>query len=168
MLGLHRASDAPNIKPGAWPTNIIIAQVQADLGEVLGLMRRYDEATASFHESMELLNRYPDQWDRLRARTTIKYAEMLSDTGRNEEALRMLRGVEKLISQYGAYSDLLWRIELDLARIYWRMRDTYTAALKLQVAFGIRRRLGLSNWQLIQQQVTRFTAGRKFTKKHER
>lgn len=160
-LQLHRESDAQN-------KDIMIAQVQADLGEALGLMQRYDEGVRSFQESIELLNRYPDQYDRLRARTIIKYAEMLSDMGRNAEALRMLRDVEKLISQYGAYSDLLWRIELDLARIYWRMRDAYTAALKLRVAFGIRRRLGLSNWQLIQQQITRLSAGRKFTKKHER
>jgi len=156
-LELHRSSDASN-------KDIMIAQVQADLGEVLGLMRRYDEGMKSFQESIELLARYPDQYDRLRARTTIKYAEMLSDMGRNDEALRMLRDVEKLISQYGGYSDLLWRIELDLARIYWRMRDVSTAALKLRIAVGIRRRLGLSNWQLIQQQLTRRFAGKSFRK----
>lgn len=156
-LELHRASDAPN-------KDIMIAQVQADLGEVLGLVRRYDEGMKSFQESIELLARYPDQYDRLRARTTIKYAEMLSDMRKNDEALELLRDVEKLISQYGAYSDLLWRIELDLARIYWRLRDTHTAVLKLRVAFGIRRRLGLSNWHLIQQQLTRWFAGRKFAK----
>ncbi len=156
-LELHRASDVPN-------KDIMVAQVQADMGEALGLMRRYDEGMESFQESVELLARYPDQYDRLRARTTIKYAEMLSDMGRNDEALKMLRGVEKLISQYGAYPDLLWRIELDLARIYWRMRNAHTAALKLRVAFGIRRRLGLSNWQLIQQQCTRWFASRRFVK----
>jgi len=156
-LELHRASDASN-------KDIMIAQVQADLGEVLGLMRRYDEAIKSFQESIELLASYPDQYDRLRARTTIKYAEMLSDIGENDKALKLLHDVEKLISQYGGYSDLLWRIELDLARIYWRLRNIHTAALKLRVAFGIRRRLGLSNLQLIQQQLTRWFASRKFAK----
>lgn len=156
-LELHQSSDASN-------KDIMIAQVQADLGEVLGLMRRYDEAVKSFQESIELLARYPDQYDRLRARTTIKYAEMLSDMGKNDEALKLLHDVEKLISQYGGYSDLLWRIELDLARIYWRLRNLHTALLKLRVAFGIRRRLGLSNLQLIQQQLTRWFAGRRFAR----
>jgi len=154
-LELHRASDASN-------KDLMIAQVQADLGEVLGLMQRYDEAIKSFQESIELLARYPEQYDRLRARTTIKYAEMLSDMGKNDEALKLLRDVEKLISQYGGYSDLLWRIELDLARTYWRLRDIHTAVLKLRVAFGIRRRLGLSNLQLIHQQLTRWFAGKRF------
>jgi len=154
-LRLHRESVAPN-------REIMISQVQADLGEALGLMHRYGEALESFRESMALLDHYPDQYDRLRARTTVKHAETLSDMGRNEQALEMLRDVEKIILQYGGYSDLMWKVEADLARVYWRAKDFYAAVLKLRVALGIRRRLGLSNYQLIAQQIKRRLASKSF------
>lgn len=147
-LALHRASDAPD-------KDVMIAQVQADLGEVLGLRGKFDEAERSFLESKSILERFSGQYDRLWMRTMGKYAELLSSAGRHGEALKLLHEIEKMAGPYGAY-DLFWRIELALAQTYWQIGKFDLALAKLRTALGVRRRLGRSNWQLIRQQIGRW------------
>jgi len=134
-LELHRAGDAPD-------HGDMLADVQADLAELLAATGRLAEAREAFRESLELLDSRPEPFDRLRAQTVRKYAAMVSATGDQRAALELLIPEER---RSAVYTDLLWKIELVLAAVYWRAGAPGLALLKVTLALGMRRRLGLRN-----------------------
>ena len=150
VLALHkRATDS----------DILIAGTLADLGEVVGLQRRFAEASEIFQRSLAILDQYRGQYDRHEARTKLKYAELLMRQKQFDEALLLLDEADDKISAYGHYHDLMWRIELARALIFARKGHIREAILKGQMTLRYRRILGLSSWLLVKQLVRRFLAG---------
>lgn len=141
------------------PNSILVTQALADLGEVIGLRGRYEEALGIFHRSLTILERYEGQYERQEARTRLKLAETLTRHGGYEHALRLLNEADDRIRGYGHYYDLLWRIELARAFIYWRQRRWRPAVRKLRMALRYRRQLGLSNVVLAKQLVSHLRMG---------
>jgi tetratricopeptide (TPR) repeat protein len=110
------------------------ADLLANLSEIIGLQRRYPEATTLFRQSMEMLNRYPGQYDRLVARTLSKHAAMLVDQRMYADALRLLDRADDRISRYGRYFEQLWRIEMLRSYIYLRQGDIGLSWRKFRIA----------------------------------
>lgn len=150
VLALHeQAEDA----------DILIAGTLADLGEVVGLQGRMDEATEIFERSLAILQQYQGQYDRQEARSKLKFAELLMRQKRYDEALQLLDDSDDKASGYGHYYDLMWRIELARALIFLRKGRWREALLKGQMVLRYRRILGLSNWLLVKQLWQRLRAG---------
>lgn len=131
--------------------DILVAGTLADLGEVLGMQGRYEEAEDCFEQSRFVLNRHEAQYERQEARTLWKYAEMLHLQGKGDKALQLLREADDKVRTHGHYYDMMWRIELSRARIYWQKKRFKEAFQKLRIAFSYRRKLHLSNWLLFKQ-----------------
>lgn len=137
------------------PDSMLVVQTLADLGEVVGLQGRYTEALEIFERSLAILSRFAGQFDRQEARTKLKLAETVTRRGEYECALRLLDEADDKIRGYGHYYDLLWRIELARAFIYWQQRRWASAVRKLRMVLRYRRQLGLSNVVLAKQLVHR-------------
>jgi tetratricopeptide (TPR) repeat protein len=134
-------------------------QTLADLGEVLGLQKRYDEAIPFFERSLDIVARFGGQYDRQEARARLKYAEMLTRYGDYDKALRQLDEADDRIRGYGHYYDLLWRIELARAFVYFQKRQWVSMIRKLRVVLRYRNELGLTNSLFARQIVMRFRVG---------
>lgn len=139
--------------------SMLVVQTLADLGEVVGLQGRYSEALENFERSLTIASKFSGQFDRQEARTKLKLAEIVSRRGEYEHALRLLDEADDKIRGYGHYYDLLWRIELARAFIYWRQWRWGPAVRKLRMALRYRRQLGLSNVVLAKQLVSRLRMG---------
>ena len=129
--------------------DILVAGALADLGEILSMQSRFAEAESCFEQSLTILAQYPGQYQRQVARTQWKLAEMLIDAGRPDAALALLTQADDAIRSYGAYYDLLWRIELARSRAYFHLRDYFGAWRKLRMTIRLRSSLGLSNRLLL-------------------
>lgn len=104
---LHYARHSPE------PRAIIrVAGILADIGEIDMLRHNYPDAERAFHESMTIINQFPGQYNRILARTLIKFAELRTQQHRWTDACAFLDRADDLVSRYGAYYDLIWRIEL--------------------------------------------------------
>lgn len=139
--------------------SMLVVQTLADLGEVIGLQGRYAESLETFERSLAIVSKFAGQFDRQEARTKLKLAEMLTQHRDYTRALRLLDEADDRIRGYGHYYDLLWRIELARAFIYWRQRHWGPATRKLRMALRYRRQLGLSNVALAKQLVSRLRMG---------
>lgn len=140
-------------------SDILIAGTLADLAEVVGFQHRSDEATALFQQSLQTLAVHSGQYDRIEARTRLKYAEFLQRRTEYQKALSQLDMADDLISRYGHYYDLLWRIELTRAVIFLKQRMAKATWRKIRSTLRYRRQLGLSNLMLLKQLVRRALAG---------
>lgn len=139
--------------------SIHAVQTLADLGEVMGLQKRYDEAIPFFKKSLEIVAGFGGQYDRQEARAELKYAEMLTRYGDHEKALRLLDEADDRIRGYGHYYDLLWRIELARAFAYFQERQWGSVIRKFRAVLRYRSELGLPNSLFARQIVRRFRVG---------
>lgn len=139
--------------------SIHVVQTLADLGEVIGLQKRYDEAMPFFEKSLEIVAKFGGQYDRQEARAKLKYAEMLTRYGDYEKALRLLDEADDRIRGYGHYYDLLWRIELARAFAYFQRRQWGSVIRKFRAVLRYRSELGLPNSLFARQIVRRFQVG---------
>ena len=141
------------------PESMLVVQTLADLGEVVGLQGRYREALELFNKSLDIASKFAGQFARQEARTSLKLAELLTRYGEYERALRLLDRADNQIRGYGHYYDLMWRIELARAFVYWRQSRFEGAIRKLRRVLWYRRHLGLSNAALAKQLVERLRKG---------
>jgi tetratricopeptide (TPR) repeat protein len=148
-LALHRQSS---------DSDILVAGTLADLGEVLGLQGKNEEAAVCFAESLALIRRYEGQFDRQEARTETKLAELLIREKKYAEALSLLNHADDLIA-YGAYKDQLWKIELLRAMIKFRQRNIGAALQRLRSAKTIYEELELPVSEFIRHTVNRLKSG---------
>ncbi len=148
-LALHRQSSDPDT---------LVAGVLADLGEVVGLQGRNEEAVTCFEESLALIHKYEGQFDRQEARTETKFAELLIRQKKYSEALDLLDHADDLVA-YGTYKDQLWKIELLRAMIKLRQRNISGAIQRLRSAKTIYEELGLPVGEFIQHTVNRLKSG---------
>lgn len=125
--------------------DILVAGTLADLGEVLGMQGRYVEAEDCFEQSMFILNQHEAQYERQEARTLWKYAEMLHLQKKGDKALQLLKEADDKVRTHGHYYDMMWRIELSRARIFWQKKQFKEAFQKFRMAFVYRRKLHLPN-----------------------
>ena len=140
-------------------SDILIAQTLADLGEVVGLQRRFTEGSEIFQKSLTILDRYSGQYDRQEARTKLKFAEFLMRQRKFDYALLLLDNADDKASGYGHYYDLMWRIELARCLIFARKGQIRSSLLKAQMTLRYRHLLGLSNWILLKQLFQRLMMG---------
>lgn len=140
-------------------SDILIAQTLADLGEVVGLQRRFTEGSEIFQKSLAILDRYNGQYDRQEARTKLKFAEFLMRQRKFDYALLLLDNADDKASGYGHYYDLMWRIELTRCFIFARKGQIRSSLLKAQMTLRYRHLLGLSNWILLKQLFQRLWMG---------
>lgn len=148
-LALHRQTEDPDI---------LAAGTLADIGEVIGLQGRYEEAIACFEESLTLIRKYQGQYDRQEARTELKLAELLIRGRKYSQALQLLDHADDLIS-YSAYRDQLWKIELLRAMIKFRQGDIGGAIRRMRSAKTIYEELGLPPKDFMRQIVNRLKSG---------
>jgi len=139
--------------------SILLAQTLADLGEVVSLLKRHEEAVSLFERSLKILQKYEGQYDRQEARTKLKLAEALSSDGQAERALELLDEADDKVRQYGHYYDLLWRIEMARAVTHLRQRRLGLAVKKIRAALDLRHELGLPDAALATQVVGRLRSG---------
>lgn len=149
-IKLHKHTQDPDI---------LVAGTLADLAEVVGFQKRPEEATELFQESLGLLDKHARQYDRQEARTRLKFAEFLQGQGQLQEALTQLDIADDLISRYGHYYDLLWRIELTRSLVFFKQKRFGAMLRKVRSVLHYRRQLGLSRLLLIRQVVQRTIAG---------
>ncbi|HAX69736.1 MAG TPA: hypothetical protein DCY14_09030 [Anaerolineae bacterium] len=131
-------------------SDLLIAGALADLGEIVGILGRFQEARMLFEESLALFPAHKGQFNRQEARTALKYSELLMQQGQYTVVERLLDQADDKISRYGHYYDLLWQIELARAFVYLRTGRVRFCLSKLRSVFRIRRQLGLSNLLLAQ------------------
>ncbi len=131
--------------------DILVAGTLADLGEVVGLQGNYLEARELFLRSLSILDLYRGQYERQVARTKLKYAQLEMRKKDFSKAVLLLDEADDHISSYGHYYDLMWRIELTRAIIFFRKGQIKKALNKFKMALRFRRFIGLPNWILIQQ-----------------
>jgi len=140
-------------------SDILVAGALTDLAEMVGLQGRVEEAKDLFQQSLSFLSRHEGQYNRQEARTRLKLADLLMQQKEYEQALQLLNEAEDRISVYGLYYDLVWRIEMTRAFIFFRLGHWTNALRKARSALHIRRRLGLSIRMLLRQLVSRLHAG---------
>ncbi len=136
--------------------DILVAGTLADLGELVGLQGRTNEATAYFAQSLRILQQHEGQYDRQEARTKLKLAELLIRSHDYQRALRLLDEADDKIRVYGHYYDLMWRIELTRALVYARQAQFIPALRKIRAAIRYRQQLGLSISLLVKPALTRW------------
>ncbi len=136
--------------------DILVAGTLADLGEIVGLQNRYEEAEEFFQESLKLIRSHRGQYLRQEARTLLKFSELLIRKNNYDQALKFLAEAAMFASGTGQYYDLLWRIELARCLVFLKIGRYGNALAKLRVAFRYRRKLSLSNWLLFRQLLQRW------------
>lgn len=146
-LGLFRVSQN---------SDLLIAGALADLGEVVGIQGRAQEARKLFEESLSMFPAHRGQFNRQEARTTLKYAELLMHLKEYATVERLLNQADDKVSRYGHYYDLLWQIELAKAFVFLRTGRLVFCLGKIRSVFRIRHLLGLSNLLLVQYVAKRF------------
>lgn len=139
--------------------DILMAGTLADLGEVVGLQNRVTEAKELFEKSLAILRIYYGQYDRQEARTKLKLSELLLREGKYTEALCLLNEADDRIRGYGHYYDLLWRIEMARAIIFFRQKKLGSVVRKMRAVLRYRKELGLSNRLFAQQLISRLRKG---------
>jgi tetratricopeptide (TPR) repeat protein len=137
-------------------SDMLIAGTLADLGELVGILGRTDQARELFDESLSIFPKYQGQFDRQEARTLLKFSELLIHLKNHSLAMEYLNRADDRAGQYGHYYDLLWQIELAKAYIYLREGNFYNCLTKLRSVFRYRGYLELSNVLLVQYVVRRY------------
>lgn len=126
-------------------SDMLIAGALADLGEIVGILGRLQEAKLLFEESLALFPVYKGKFNRQEARAALKYSELLMQHGQYSVVEQLLNQADDKISRYGHYYDLLWQIELARAFVFLRTGRFRFCLSKVRSVFRIRRQLGLSN-----------------------
>jgi tetratricopeptide (TPR) repeat protein len=137
-------------------SDLLIAGALADLGEIVGILGRFEEARLLFEESLALFPAHKGQFNRQEARTALKYSELLMQQGQYTIVEQLLDQADDKISRYGHYYDLLWQIELARAFVFLRTGRFQFCLFKVRSVFRIRRLLGLSNSLLVQYVLKRY------------
>lgn len=150
--------EAINFQRQTEDPDILLAGALADLAEVIGLQGRVEEAIGHFQHSLAIIQKHEGQYDRQEARTTLKYAELFMRQKEYLTAMHFLDQADDKIRGYGHYHDLMWRIELTRAYIYWQQRDLINTFRKFRIVRYFRKELGLSNFLLIRQLISRLRA----------
>lgn len=151
--------EALNLQAQTSDPDILVAGTLADLGEVIGLQDRPAEAKALFEKSLAIIQSHQGQYDRQEARTKLKLAEFTVREGRNDEALRLLDEADDKIRGYGHYYDLLWRIEMVRALVFFRQGEWGSTIRKMRAVLRYRKELGLSNSLFARQLIKRLRLG---------
>lgn len=123
--------------------DILVAGTLADLGEVISLQGRSEEAAACFQCSLDVIARHSGQYNRQEARTLVRYAEHLLRQQEYAAAQQLLDRADDLIRAHGQYYDLMWRLELAKSRSNWQRGEWALAARKLRSALRYRNIIGL-------------------------
>jgi tetratricopeptide (TPR) repeat protein len=146
-------------------SDILVAGVLADIGEVLGLQGKIEEAKDFFQESLVILEKHHGQYNRHLARTSLKLAEVLIFERNHGTALQLLNSANDRLCAFnesaegvGHYYDVLWRIELLQGLIYIQLGQLGNGLRKLRSAWRYRQTLGLSTLFLFTQLWTRLQA----------
>lgn len=152
-------------------SDILVAGVLADIGEVLGLQGKIAEAKQFFQESLTILERHQGQYNRHLARTSLKLAEVLIFEGNHSEALRLLNSANDRLCSFnesaegaGHYYDVLWRMELLQGLIYIQLGQLGKGFRKLRSAWRYRQTLDLPTFLLVTQLWTRLRATLQYQK----
>ncbi|MBI4707589.1 MAG: tetratricopeptide repeat protein [Candidatus Omnitrophica bacterium] len=124
-------------------------QTLADMGEVLGLQGKFDEAVECFTQSLKIVSSFNGQYDRQEARTKIKYAELLINKRDYHQALSLLNEADDKVRGYGHYYDTLLRIELARAFAFWGLQRWGAAYRKIQLVIQYRNEIGLPYIELL-------------------
>ena len=136
--------------------DLLVAGALADLGEIAGILGRFEEARQHFERSLLILSKHQGQYDRQEARALLKFSELLMHQEDYPVAIRLLNQADDKVSRYGHYYDLLWQIELAKAFIFVRDGQIFNCLAKMRSVLRIRRQLGLSNILLIQYVMKRY------------
>lgn len=123
--------------------DLLVAGSMADLGEVISLQGRGEEACDCFERGLAILARHSGQYNRQEARTLLRYAEHLLRARRPKAAKARLDRADDLIRAHGQYYDLMWRLELANSRLHWQRGEWGLAARKLRSAVRFRNLLRL-------------------------
>ena len=156
--------EALTLLPHTNDPDILVAGTLADLGEILGLQGRGDDAHSCFQQSLDLIQKYQGQYDRQEARTRLKLAELEMREGRYVDAIHNLAQADDLISAYGTYRDMLWKIEMLRAMVFFRQRKFGSAIRKLRVAKTVYEEMGLPPKEFMHQIVDRLKLGAGFSR----
>lgn len=140
-------------------SDILVAGALADLAEVVGLQNRVSEANGLFFQSLTILEAHQGQNNRQVAQTKIKLAELLMRQRNYGDCLNLLDEADDLISAYGHYYDLMWRIELLRALVFLRQGHLRKAYLKFRATRRFRNELELSNFSLFRKLVSGLRSG---------
>jgi tetratricopeptide (TPR) repeat protein len=122
---------------------MLVVGALADLGEIISIQGRTDEAKRLFEQSLSIISRHGGQYDRQEARVLLKYSEMLMHQKDYSSAIKFLNQADVKAGRYGHYYDLLWQIELAKAFIYLRQKKLNSCFQKLRSVFRIRHYLSL-------------------------
>jgi len=123
--------------------SVHVVQTLADLGEVLGLQGKFDDAKEAFEVATATIHKSGGQFSRQEARVKLKYAEMLTRHRRINLALELLDQADDLIRAPGHYYELLLRIEYARALCYLLRGDIRKALTKFRLAMHYRGELGI-------------------------
>jgi tetratricopeptide (TPR) repeat protein len=145
--------------PEPWAV-IRSAGILADIGEIHTLQRNYALAGEAFAESISILRQFSGQYNRILARTLVKFAELHTQQYQWDNALEMLHQADDLISRYGAYYDMLWRIELLRCYVYIFQFRWWSALRKLRLVWYYRsflhQSMGLFVWSVMVRMYRKF------------
>lgn len=140
-------------------TDIFYADTLADLGEILGLQGSIENAKTYLQKSLDVARSYKGQYARQEARTLAKLAELTLSQGNYDEALEFLQKADDNIRGYGTYLDLLWKIEVIRAMIYFQTGQILEGFRKLRSALNLHKGLNLSLGDFISKIFSRLKIG---------
>jgi tetratricopeptide (TPR) repeat protein len=140
------------------PDNVQVGQSLADLGEIVGFQGRHSEAEDIFKRALSIFAKQPSAHPRQTARTLLKRAEVYMRQDRLDEAMKLLREAYLTIAE-AQYYDLMWRIQLAMAQINLQRKEYAELARHIRLAWRHRRAIGLTDWALVKQYLTRRKMG---------
>ena len=126
-------------------SDILIAGTLADLGEIISIQGRTEQAKKLFEQSLSIIAKHEGQYDRQEARTLLKYSETLMHEKNFSDAIELLNKADLKAGRYGHYYDLLWQIELAKSFIYLRQGAFLNCFYKFRSVLSIRKYLKLPN-----------------------
>ncbi len=146
---------------------ILTASIYADLAEVVGLQGRATEAHQLFQNSLRILEKYEGLYNRQVARVKVKEAELELREANFDQAVRLLNQADTLISSYGVFRDLLWKIEMLKAMIFVRQKNYGAAMRKMRAAKDLYQEMGLPLEEFYKQIINRLKLGAGIKKPEE-
>lgn len=140
------------------PDDVQVGQALADLGELVGFQGRYSESEDIFERALSIFRQQPTAHPRQIARTLLKKAEVNIRQDKHNEAMKCLREAYLSIAE-AQYYDLMWRIQLAMAQINLQRKEYAEFARHIRLALKHRRAIGLTDWALVKQYLTRQKMG---------
>jgi len=138
--------------------DVQVGQSLTDLAEVVGFQGRYAEANMIFQRAIDIFNEQLSVHSRQLARALLKKAEVELRQNNLSQAKEILRQADLTIAE-AEYHDLMWRIQLAKAEVDLKQRDFVSFRRHIRLALKYRHAIGLTDWALIQQYLSRQRMG---------